>query len=314
MRYCWLVLLVLLMFTSCGTENANSGKVESKPGVDSVSPAGLVAALREENTRVSPQIIDNLAAYPLDIQRIIRRGTIIFAMVATDQKPFFYIDQKSQDLIGLDVEIALAIANKLGVRAEFNRQAQSFDAVVVKVAKGEADVAISKLSRTLKRAQLVRFTQPYIVFRQALLFNRLELAKFTTEEKLPTFVRSLSGRVGVIEKSSYLGYAQSNFPGADIVQFPAWEQAVGAVVTGTVLAVYRDELEILKVNASRKDAGLLTKAVFLNDKQDPIAMAVAQDAPMLEAWLNIFLDEYLLEHAADLAAERLVARHFGEDK
>ncbi|MDR1398516.1 MAG: hypothetical protein LBJ41_01140 [Treponema sp.] len=55
-------------------------------------------------------------------------------MTAADQKLFFYIDEPSGELIGLDVEIAYGITNMLGVRAVFNRDTTSFDGVVLNVA------------------------------------------------------------------------------------------------------------------------------------------------------------------------------------
>jgi hypothetical protein len=86
---------------------------------------------------------------------------------------------------------------------------------------------------------------------------------------------------------------------------------VDALFSGEVLAVYRDEGEILVVNATRKDASILTKPVFIGDKRDPIAMAVSADAPLLQEWLNIFLDEYLLQNRRELTPSRLIERHFG---
>ena len=154
------------------------------------------------------------------------------------------------------------------------------------------------------------YTQPYITFRQALLVNRLQLAKLVPESELSSFVRSFRGKLGLIANSSYVGYAQANFSSAEITQFPSWDNAVDALFSGEVLAVYRDELEILKILATRKDAALLAKAVFLTDLRDPIAIAVSKDAPVLKAWLDIFLDEYIALHADELSAQSLVDRYF----
>jgi ABC-type amino acid transport substrate-binding protein len=232
-------------------------------------------------------------------------------MTAADQKPFFYREQNTGELIGLDVEIGYEIANRLGVRAVFNREAESFDGVVMKIANKEADVALSKLSRTIRRAELVRYTDPYIVFRQALLVNRLELTKVTSEDKLPYFIKHFEGRLGVIKNSSYLSYAETNFPQATIETYDTWDQTVDALFYGKVLAAYRDEGEILIINTIREDASILMKPVFINDKQDPIAMAVAYDAPLLQEWLNVFLEDYLLQNKGELTPARIVERHFG---
>jgi ABC-type amino acid transport substrate-binding protein len=275
-------------------------------------PREVVGRLAKENEQISLLSMTNIQSYPEEIRRILERGYIVFGMTSADQKPFFYEDEDSGQLIGLDVELAYEIANRMGVRAVFNREAASFDDVVLKVANKEVDIALSKLSRTVKRATMVRFTHPYITFRQALLFNRLELAKVSSEDNLPQFVKRFSGDMAIIKNSSYIGYAEVNFPDAVIKTYDTWGECVDALFAGEVLAVYRDEGEILIVTETRKNAVLLAKTVFISDKQDPIAMAVAHDAPLLEAWLNTFLDEYLRQNSEELAVWRIVKKHYGE--
>ena len=49
------------------------------------------------------------------------------------------------------------------------------------------------------------------------------------------------------------------------VCFKSWDETVVAVFVGDVLAVYRDELEVQKINQSRKDASLTLKTVIYKD-------------------------------------------------
>jgi polar amino acid transport system substrate-binding protein len=235
-----------------------------------------------------------------DIKAILDRGELIVAMTEADQPPFYYVGPDGQ-LAGLDATLARDIASRLGVKASFNRSPKSFNDVVELIAQGGADVAISKLSRTLIRAQMVRFTRPYVTFRHAMLFNRLKLAQHTSEKALPQLLRGLKGHVGVIGQSSYEGFLSQYFPGATAVPFTSWEEAVDAVFAGTILAVYRDELEIQKINQSRQDASLMLKTVVYKDIKDYIAMAVAWNRPHLAAWLDIYLDTFATDQrAADI--------------
>jgi ABC-type amino acid transport substrate-binding protein len=300
------MVLMTILF-SCGQKaEAPDTGLAAEP-----TPLEMVEQLAEENKQVVLPVMTDIASYPEEIREILERGFITFGMTQVDQKPFFYVDEPSGRLIGLDVEIAYEIANRMGVRAVFNREAVSFDDVLLKVVNKEVDVALSKLSRTMRRAALVRYTRPYITFRQALLFNRLELVKVSSEENLPLFVKRFSGDMAIIKNSSYIGYAEANFPGATIRAYDTWGECVDALFAGKVLAAYRDEGEILIVAETRENAALLTKTVFISDKQDPIAMAVAYDAPLLEAWLNVFLDEYLRQHSEDLEVRQIVKKHFG---
>ena len=59
--------------------------------------------------------------------------------------------------IGHDVELARSIADALGVEIEFDRSPKTFNAITDLVASEKADMAISLVSRTLSRAEKVRF-------------------------------------------------------------------------------------------------------------------------------------------------------------
>jgi ABC-type amino acid transport substrate-binding protein len=304
-------LYIAASFAACGRGNAAElmGAVETP-----LTPLETVRGLDSLNKNAAFSTLTDLDAYPAEIAAIAQRGEIIFGMTRADQKPFFYVEAASGETVGLDVEIAYEIANKLGVRAVFNRDAESFDGVVLNVVNKKVDVAISKLSRTLRRASIARFTKPYITFRQAMLINRLELAKISSEDNLPYFIKHFTGSLALIKNSSYVGYADSNFPNAIKKNYDDWNACVNALFDGEVLAVYRDEGEILIINETHENSGILMKPVFIEDKQDPIAMAVAYDAPMLQEWLNLFLEEYILQHKSDLIPAQLIKRHYAQEE
>ena len=196
---------------------------EERADILRVRPQG---ALCIAPTRLPPDPTPGVSTVPVtapdlrapDIKAILDRGELIVAMTEGDQPPFYYVGPDGQ-LAGLDATLARDIASRLGVKASFNRSPKSFNEVVELVAQGGADVAISKLSRTLIRAQMVRFTKPYVTFRHAMLFNRLRLAQHTSEEALPQLLRGLKGNVGVIGQSSYEGFLGQYFPSATAVLF-----------------------------------------------------------------------------------------------
>jgi ABC-type amino acid transport substrate-binding protein len=306
---CFFVFSILAL-NSCG----KGPEAAFQAGTNPLSPLEAAKQLAALNQQAAVSPLTDLDLYPPEMKKILQRGSIIFGMTAADQKPFFYIDEETGELIGLDVEIGYEIANRLGVRAVFNRDAASFDGVVLNVVNKKVDAALSKLSRTLHRGTLVRFTTPYITFRQAVLINRLELAKVSSEENLPLYMKQFRGSLAVIKNSSYVGYAESNFPLAGKKTYDTWPECIDALFAGEVLAVYRDEGEILIINETRKDSGIMMKPVLINDKQDPIAMAVSYDAPHLQEWLNTFLEEYILQNGSELTPARLVKRHYARNE
>ncbi|HNX23630.1 MAG TPA: ABC transporter substrate-binding protein [Spirochaetota bacterium] len=226
-----------------------------------------------------------------DITRITGKGKLVVAMTAADQAPFFFVNSR-RVLVGLDVQIAREIADKLGVEVKFDRSAKSFDEVVTNVVQGRADVAISKLSRTFPRAKNVRFSTPYITFRHGLLLNRINAARairelHTTEKE---YIQKFPGKLGVIEHSSYEIFAKSNFPYAKIVSFQKWEDVIAAVNDGSIDAAYRDELEIKKIIRLNPDASLRIKTALITDKSDPISIAVRWNDTNLLAFINMVIE------------------------
>jgi len=223
-----------------------------------------------------------------DIQRIVDRGELIVATIAHDIAPFF-VDNGAGKLAGLDVEIARGLAENLGVKLTFNRSAKTFNEVVDIVSNGEADLAISKLSQTLQRAQIISFSHPYLTMRHSLLLNRLQLTKVANNQDIVDFLKDFEGRMGVINRSSYEGFAKQKFPKATIVRYTSWEDVIEGAIRGDILAAYRDELEIKKILINQPNVALNFKTVALTDTQDPIAIALPWSSYHLLEFVNSFL-------------------------
>lgn len=224
-----------------------------------------------------------------DIGHILQRGELVVAMTAIDAPPFFYMD--GDKLKGTDVVIAEQIAAELKVKLRIDRSAKSFNEVVETVASGEADLGISKLSRTLTRAQSVFFTDPYLTLNHALILNRLEFAKLY-QDKSPQWVfRNFTGTLGVIANSSFEGFAARNFPKAKLVTFTNWDSAIAAVTKGDIVAAYRDEFEIRRILKSDSRLALTLRTVTLKDLHDQLAIAVGVRSPTLLAFVNQLLSQ-----------------------
>lgn len=223
-----------------------------------------------------------------DIARIVTNGELVVAMLKVDTPPFFFFNEKG-DWVGLEVDLAEAIAKELGVKLRINRDAGSFNAVVDILAKGEADLAISKLSRTLARTQTIAFSNTYLTLNHALLINRVKFAQIAKGRALPEVVRSFDGSIGVIAKSSFADYARRNFPKAKIEEYPTWNSVLVALQKGEVAGAYRDEFEIKRVLNSDPTASLVLRTVTLKDLEDTLGIGVAVSSPRLLAFVNEFL-------------------------
>ncbi len=266
----------------------------------SASVTGKNLSVEQKNLQSSTERLrTSVPILPPDIQRILDRGNLLVSMPKKDNPPFFAVDEKGQ-YWGLDVELARGFAAQLGVGLVFVRDADSYNEAVDEVVQRKTDLAWCKLSRTFERAMRVRYSNPYVVLRQALLINRLALAKQTRNDvPIEETVQKLKGNIGVITKSAYEEYAGKYFRHAKVISYENWDKVVFATAKGEVVAAYRDELEVKKVIKGSPEASLTFKTAVISDTSDDLAVAVAWDSTTLVALLNIYLENQKLNLNAD---------------
>lgn len=282
----WLkaAFLVLGLCGLTGLALAAAPVVPAVPNVPVASAPAEVAAPPSSLVRVA----DGRLLAP-SIARIVNRGELVVAMLGVDTPPFFYV--KNGELIGLEVDLGKALAKELKVNVRFDRSARTFNEVVDVVARQQADLGISKLSRTLARAQMISFTDPYLRLNHAFILNRVKFAELARDRPLPVVVREFKGSIGVIAKSSFSDYASKNFPLSELREFPTWGEVLKALEKGQVMAAYRDEFEIKRILKSDPTASLTLRTVTFKDLEDTLGIAVGIQDPTLLAYVNQFLSE-----------------------
>ncbi len=238
-----------------------------------------------------------------DVGAILQRGELVVAMAGRDDPPFFYM--KDQRLVGSDVRMAAQLAEELRVTLRIDRSVRTFNGVVGTVARGEADLGISKLSHTLSRALSVHFSSPYLSLNHALLLNRIELARLMRDRSMAAVIRNFTGSLGVIAESSFADFAPRNFPKARIVTFPSWSAVIDAVRRGEITGAYRDEFEVRRALQSDPGLVLTLRTVVLKDLIDAIAVAVGVRNSTLLAFVNKFIDQRVDKLTVDEALKEL---------
>lgn len=219
--------------------------------------------------------------------RILESRRLVVAMGRFDAPPFFTTALGRNQ--GQDVWFAQQLAGALGVELDIRREMGTFNDVVDAVERQEVDLAISKVSITYPRALRVLFSDPYLVLRHALAFNRVALAHHLGGNDLITEVRRWNAEIGVIARSSFVEFAKVRFPNARLVEFATWDTLVEAVLQGRVLCAYRDELEIKRIGVNLPSASLHLRTAVLSDTRDLIGMVFPRSATHLQQFANIFL-------------------------
>jgi ABC-type amino acid transport substrate-binding protein len=235
-----------------------------------------------------------------DIARVVRRGELIVALMSGETPPF--VEEREGRLVGHDIDLVRDLARSLGVEVRFDRTSTTYNGVVDLVARGLADVGVSKIARTLSRSVRVRFSDTYLHIPHAWLLNRVAVARLNRDKPIEPFVRSYSGSLGVIGHSAWEDFAARNFPQAKIVRYPTWEACVEAVKRGDVPAIYRDEYEVRSVMRRDPKLALQLRSVSFNDLKSSLAVAVNQQDLNLLAYINEFLLERSGRTAVKVAA------------
>ena len=251
----------------------------------------LITLLVLFSSIVSAQIPTSTVPLPTDIAAIKKANVLVVAMTKKDVPPFF--SGEGDDIHGLDVEIAQRIGVLLGVPVQFKRDAESFAEVVEQIRDGRADIAVSKLSVTGPRLQVVRFSDPYVKLRQSLVVNRLWLSQNSQGKETYQVIRDFNGKISFVKNSSYDTFARINFPNAQFLPEEKWDVIIDKVTRGDIAAAYRDEFEIKKIAFEKPDAAISTKTITIADSSDYIAVAVNPKAIQLLSVVNyVIKNEY----------------------
>jgi polar amino acid transport system substrate-binding protein len=225
---------------------------------------------------------------PRDLQSIIDANRLRVA-VTRFNLPSFHTHRSDGTLVGAEIEMAQQIGRALGVAVEFIEDADSFDAVVDLVAAARADIGISKLSQTYRRLHRVRFSEPYVTLRHALLFNRAAIAREANGRPPAAVLRRYNGRIGVIAASAYVDFAKSNFPEAIVVEERTWDDAVASLLAGQVEAIYRDEFEIRRIVKISPALNVQFGTAAIIDQNALLSIAICDTCSKLQELINYHL-------------------------
>lgn len=223
-----------------------------------------------------------------DIQRILDKKRLVVAMHHEDYFPFFAM--KGGKLIGYDVDLSHHIARKLGVDLVIDREGTSFDDVIERVVTGKADLAISYLSVTLKRASRIRYSNPYLSLRNGLLYNRVLMARKKIElDHILQLVNEPSLRFISEIGSSFAEFTGEEFPKSKLVLEKNRPLIFQGLIEGKADVLYNEEYAIKEFFRLHPEQAIYIGHTFSDHKKDYIAIAASLEAPHLLSWINAFL-------------------------
>jgi polar amino acid transport system substrate-binding protein len=194
-------------------------------------------------------------------------NAIVFGTSA-DYRPFEYYE--NGEMVGFEIDLAKAIAEKLGKEAEFKDM--SFQAVLTELQNGSVDVAMASMSPTKERRKNYDFTVTYHKSGVALVYKR--------GDSKPDVASDLSG----VKMACQLGsvperWLKQNKPAANVVAIDNVTQAVEFVKAGHVVGIVVDSTVAISLCADNQELEYVVMAE-LDDDDGSCAMAVKKDSPL----------------------------------
>ena len=248
--------------------------------------------------------LGHASARPEGLPSTLQARALRISMPGFSAPPFF--EGEGANVHGFDADLAYGIAEALGVEAQFDRTSGTFDEAVDRVAQGDADIAVCKLSRTLRRGRVIRYARPYVRLFHGLITNRVRFAHLAGRRETEEVVRGFDGVLGVIASSSFATFAASSFPRARLRAFGDWSEIVAAIRNEEIDAAYRDDFEIKRLMLEDPSLTVVAQSITLTDRTDTLAIGVRPDAGHLLDFVNLYFD--LSDLSLPLSADDILKR------
>ena len=174
--------------------------------------------------------------------------------------PYEY--KEGDKVVGIDAEVAQAIADKLGMKLEIVDT--KFDAIIPGVQSGKSDMGMAGMTVTPEREQSVAFSDSYATGIQSIIVKQGSAIKSVDDLSEKTKIGVQLGTTGDI-------YAKDDFGDEAVQEYDKGADAVQALLAGKIDCVIIDNepaksfvaanegLEILKTSYAEEDYAICFK-------------------------------------------------------
>lgn len=191
--------------------------------------------------------------------------------------PYEYYSDETGEPTGIDVEIAQAIAEKLGYELEI--QDMEFESLIPAVVEGKVDFSMAGMTVTDERLQSVDFSTSYATGVQVIIVP--EDSAITSLDDLTA--EGVNWSIGVQTATTGDLYSTWDFEDVGlgtVSRFSSGADAVLALTSGKVDFVMIDSEPAKNFVAANEGLKILDSAYALEN----YAAAIAKDSPLLDAF------------------------------
>jgi len=209
--------------------------------------------------------------------------------------PFSFHDPKTNALTGYDVEVAKAVAGKLGVKVEYVET--PWDAIFAGLGAKRYDVVVNQVTRTPERAGLYGLSSTY-TWSEGVIATRADDASITS-------LAGLEGKKSAQSMTSNWARVAKN-AGAQVDSVEGFTQAVTLLKQRRVDATVNDSLAVLDYEKSTGDRGVKIAAKTGDVSEQVVATRKGSD-------LVAAVNRALADLEADGTLARISEKYFSAD-
>ena len=213
--------------------------------------------------------------------------------------PYEYYDENNK-VVGIDAEIAAAIADKLGMTLKI--EDMKFDSIITSVATGGADFGMAGMTVTDKRKEQVNFTNTYATGKQVVIVKDGGTVA-TLDDLAGKKIGVQLGTTGDIYATGDYGTNEDETENGNVVRYNNGNEAILALIGGDVDAVIIDNepaKSLVNANPGKGLSILETEYVY-----EEYAIAVNKNNTELLNKLNTAIDELI----ADGTVQRIIEKY-----
>ena len=167
------------------------------------------------------------------------RGALV-AGIKDSQPPFGSVDEKTNQIVGFEVDLMQALADRLGVKLELKPVTSSTR--IPMLTQGAIDIVAATMTHKKEREDQVDFSITYFMTGQKLLVKKDGGVKS---------VADLAGKkVGSVKGSTSEQNVKKAQPGCTVISFETYPEAFLALKQGKVQAVTTDESILVGIKNS----------------------------------------------------------------
>ena len=228
--------------------------------------------------------------------KTVESGKLIMATNAAFP-PYEYVE--GNEIVGIDAEIAGAIAEKLGLELQIDDM--EFDSIIESVKGGKADIGLAGMTVTPERQEVINFTASYATGVQVVIVT--EGSPITTVDDL--FAEGASHVIGVQRNTTGDLYSTWDLEDAGLATIDRYSKgadAVQALITGKVDCVVIDNEPAKAFVEANEGLVILDTAYAVED----YAAAMSKDNAELFEAVNKALEELIADGTVASIVEKYI--------